>query len=280
VVGAYFEHQTASQAITSHIYKLNTSYDIAPDTKVYATVSRGFRRGGSNGVPTAGGFASLPLYGEYQPDFAQNYEVGLKGLALDHALTYSLSLFRIDFNKFQINGFTGSELPVILNGDEAISKGIEAEVTFHVTPRLTVYAGYTYTDAKVVKGSSFLDLAPFTTVLGGPIEIIESYTITAGDSLPGVSKQSAMASAEYRIPLQNDGAVLLRVDGNYRSAQHSTLDVTSVNFTEMPSNFTANARITYANGRNWSAGMFVTNLTDSIGYSGASGIQLQSFPNL
>jgi iron complex outermembrane recepter protein len=270
----------SSQAISSHIYKLNTSYDMAPDTKVYATVSRGFRRGGANAVPTAGGFASLPLYGEYQPDYAQNYEIGLKGLALDHALTYSLSLFRIDFQKFQVNGFTGSELPVILNGDQARSKGLEAEATFRLTPQLTMYAGYTYTDAKVVKGSIFYDLAPFTTVLGGPPQIIPSYTVAAGALLPGVSKQSALASADCRIPLQNDSAVILRVDGNYRSSQHSTLDVTSVNFVEIPSNFTADARITYENGRHWSASMFVTNLTDSIGYTGASGIQLRSFPNL
>jgi iron complex outermembrane recepter protein len=271
---------SSSDSVSSHIYKLNTSYDIAPDTKIYATVSRGFRRGGANAVPTSGGFASLPLYGEYQPDYAQNYEIGLKGLALEHALTYSLSLFRIDFQKFQVNGFTGSELPVILNGNQARSQGLEAETTFRVTPQLTVYAGYTYTDAKVAKGSAFDDLAPFSTVFGGTGEIIRSYTIAAGALLPGVSKHTALASADYRIPLHNNSAIVLRADGNYRSPQNSTLDVTSVYFAKIPSNFTADARVTYESGQQWSASMFVTNLTNSIGYTGTSGIQLQSFPNL
>ena len=41
-------------AISDHVIKLNSSFDLDATTKLYATYSEGFRRGGANALPTTG----------------------------------------------------------------------------------------------------------------------------------------------------------------------------------------------------------------------------------
>lgn len=262
---------SSSQSISNHIFKLNTSYNFNLDTKVYATVSRGFRRGGANSLPTAGGYASLPIYTAYQPDFADNYEIGLKGQVLDRTFTYSVSAFLIDLKKFQIDSFSPSLLPAVLNGEKARSQGIEGEFSWRATDQLTLSAGYSLTDSKVTKGSVFRDYAPFGIFTNN---IIDGTTIRKGARLPGVSKHSIIASADYSIPVGGDSTIILHGNMNYRSAQNNTIDASSPAFAVIPSTTSADLRVTYDSGKNWSAALFVNNVGNTIGYSGVSGLQL------
>jgi outer membrane receptor protein involved in Fe transport len=265
---------SSSESIASHIFKANTAYNFNKNTKVYATYSRGFRHGGANTLPTAGGFASLPLYTTYQPDFADNYEIGFKGLALHRKFSYSISAFLINLKKFQIDSFTPAELPVVLNGDEARSKGIEAEFSWQATRQLALSAGYTYTDSKVTKGSVFRDLAPGAAI-GNPANpvIIDGTTIAKGARLPGVSKHTLLASADYSIPIGHGSSVILHGNMNYRSSQNSAIDTNSPNFAVIPGTTSADLRITFDSGKSWSASVFVNNVGNAIGYSGVSGLE-------
>ena len=70
-----------SQNAHKHLFKLNSSYDISKDTKVYATFSEGFRRGGAAGLPPEGIYASVPQYFTYQPDFSKNYESASRAMS-------------------------------------------------------------------------------------------------------------------------------------------------------------------------------------------------------
>ncbi len=264
---------TSSQSVASHIFKINTAYNIDPDTKVYVTYSRGFRRGGANTLPTSGGFASLPTYTTFQPDFADNYEVGFKGLALNRTLTYSVSAFLIDLKKFQIDAFSPSLLAAVLNGETARSKGIEAEFAWRATDQLVLSAGYSLTDSKVAKGSVFPDYAPGTLLSGGPPAIVNGTTLTAGARLPGVSKHILIASADYSIPVPDGAAVILHGNMNYRSSQTSTIDPNSPAFAIIPGTTSADLRVTYDTGKSWSGALFVNNVGNAIGYSGVSGLQ-------
>jgi outer membrane receptor protein involved in Fe transport len=258
----------SSQSISSHIFKLNTSYNISSDSKVYATYSRGFRRGGANSLPTAGGFASLPIYTTFEPDFADNYELGLKGQALNRAFTYSVSAFLIDLKGFQLDAFSPALLPAVLNGDTARSQGFEAELDWRATDRLVLSAGYSYTDSKVTKGKIFRDLAPFSTT------VIDATTITKGARLPGVSKDAIIAAADYSIPVRDGAAVILHGNMNYRSSQNSTIDSKSPFFAVIPATTSGDVRVTYDSGKSWSAALFVNNVSNAIGYSGVGGLQL------
>jgi iron complex outermembrane recepter protein len=67
-------------------FKFNTSYDITDDALLYATVSQGFRRGGTNGFRNVGALTVSPEVQAYKPDSTINYEFGLKGQCLPDRL--------------------------------------------------------------------------------------------------------------------------------------------------------------------------------------------------
>ena len=86
------------------LFKGNLSWKFADRGLLYATVSQGYRRGGSNAVPTIGRYAEDPSWQQYKSDTLINYEVGVKG-ALG-GLTYNLDAFYIDWKDIQLNTAT------------------------------------------------------------------------------------------------------------------------------------------------------------------------------
>ena len=267
----------ATQSISSHIVKVNTSYDFKAGDKIYATYSEGFRRGGANGLPLNGPFASLPRYLTYQPDYAKNYEIGLKGLILDRRVRYAVDGFLIDLQNFQFNGVTPSILGATFNGNSARSVGAEAEVAIRAGDHLNVSLGYTYTDASVSKGVKLYDLKPYALFTPGSTLALSSSN-RSGSELPGVSRHTATAAIDYAIPLTGGGQVLLHADANYHSRQRGLLDSGSIDFWLIPSVFIADLRATYDPGKRWAFSIFVDNVTNAVCFSGGGGNSAQ--PNI
>lgn len=265
--------------VTDRVYKFNTSYDITPDTMVYLTYAEGFRRGGVNPLATTGPTASLPEIAAFEPDFANNYEIGAKGLAVDGRLMYSVAVYRIDLEDFQFNGLTPNYYGAAFNGAKARSEGVELEGTLRVTPSLTLSASYTYTDAKAIEETVIYDYRARTLTDSDPATIIEpnaNATVADGAVLPGVPKHSATAAIDYKIPLAGDSGLILHANANYRSEQNNLITKGTSFFNEIPGAFFADAKITYVGSQHWSVGLFVTNLTDETEYSGTMGVQSQN----
>jgi iron complex outermembrane receptor protein len=275
----------ASDTFKGHLKKFNTSYDFSPTTKIYATYSEGFRRGGANALPLVGSFASLPQYQIFQPDFAKNYEVGIKGSLLEQRLRYSAAVYRIDLTHFQFNAYAPSAYPATYNGSSARSKGVELELHAAATKDLTLSFGYTYTDAKTTAGVTKVDLVPYALVPAfggtGPTDTETIFKIPSGARLPGVPQNTATFGIDYTIPaavLPNENlTLLLHADGAYRSSANGALDVTSVYFWKVPSSFITNARATLGAGQHTSIDLFANNITGDTAYSG--GAYAQTIPN-
>jgi iron complex outermembrane receptor protein len=274
---------TIHTKVNDHVFKLNTAYDLSPQTKVYATYSEGFRRGGANSLPQTGAYASLPEYQTFRPDLAKNYEVGVKGTALEQKLRFSADVFLIDLSDFQFAFSTLSGIPATFNGGKARSKGAELEIQARATSRLNVSLGYTYTDAVVTQSTQLYDLG----FCGDPVCLLAS--LNAGARLPGVPKNTLTAAMDYLLPLGSAGSgawsVNFHADGAYRGESNSVIDSTSRSFWVIPSSTIVNASISLAAGASWNYDLFVNNVTDSPGYSGGRGtaqdpITLQPLPNL
>lgn len=133
-------------------FKFNTSYDITDNALIYATVSQGFRRGGTNGFrPVVSGRTVDPNVQNYKPDSTTNYEVGLKGYFADRRLYLQANFYQIDWKDvqtyysqeidfFPVNGTT--------NGPNARSQGFEGAVRFNLSDALSVNFATAYTSAK------------------------------------------------------------------------------------------------------------------------------------
>jgi iron complex outermembrane recepter protein len=273
---------TSSTLTTSKVIKkLNMSYDLSPTLKVYATYSEGFRRGGANALPLVGIYATLPAFQTFQPDFAKNYEIGIKGSLHDKSFQYSADVFRIDLVNFQFDGEDFSYFPATYNGKGARSQGAEFEFRASLTHNTEVSGGYNYTQSKVTQTFALYDYPVFATIpsLGGNGQTAALFNgpITAGTRLPGVPTNTFSLSVDHTIPLtmlaSGAGSLTFHVDGAYRSATNATL-LTSTPFNwTVPANFSGNARATLAPGGRMTYDLFVNNFTDCLCYSGGQNIQ-------
>ncbi len=170
--------------------KFAASYEITPETLVYASATEGYRDGGVNRpvpIPSCtGDLAQLGLTQappSYNSDKLWSYELGAKTRAFNSALTLSGALFDIRWNNIQ----TDIILPTCTfdikdNIGSAESKGVELELNDRITDHLRVSIGGNYTSAKIV--------AP-VTILG----------VQKGDHVPGVPEYTLSTSAEYTVPV-------------------------------------------------------------------------------
>ena len=279
---------TASQAndvVNNHLWKLNTSYDLSATTKLYATFSEGFRRGGAGGLPISGPYASEPAYQTFKPEFLKNYEVGIKGSLLDRRVRYFADVFLANISDFQLNELSLSGIPGAFNGRDARTEGVEFQVDAAPTDRLVLGLGYAFTKAYVRESFNILDYPPYALIpsLGGTGETLSLFygAIPAGAKLPGVPQESVTVSGDYTLP----GGVMGRadwtwkfhLDANYRSSEQANISPSSVFNWTIPSTFLANARATLTTSQQWSYDLFVNNITSDTAYSGSE--FAQTIPN-
>ena len=256
--------------VNDHILKGNVAYDLSDNLKAYATYAEGFRRGGANGIPTTGYYRSLPIYQDYKPDVATTYEIGLKGGTPDHRFQFSADLYLINLNDFQFTANTPSYSTGVFNGNQARSKGGEIEATARLSSRLTISASYTFTDAKVSKGSSLIDYPVYSVVTGdAPYTYL---TLSRGARLPGVPMHTVNGSVDYALPL-GDKTLNGRLDASYRSDAVGAIATTDPFFWKIAPIFVLNGNLTLESNKRWSVDVFVNNISNAHGFTGSVGDQ-------
>jgi outer membrane receptor protein involved in Fe transport len=141
-------------------FKLGIDHSLNDNQLLYATVSTGFKPGGSNPTDADNGGVSL-----YDPEEVEVFEVGMKNTLMDGRLQLNLSAY--------VNEITGLQLSKIVrrssineNADATI-KGVEAEFTFFLTNTIMLDGFYAYTDATI---DEFMSVDPLNP--GGATEIL------------------------------------------------------------------------------------------------------------
>jgi iron complex outermembrane receptor protein len=275
-----------SSTVSSHVKKINASYDFSPDLKVYATYSEGFRRGGVSGLPVTGPFASPPGLQTFKPDLAKNYEVGIKGMALDRRIRYFADIYLVDLDNFQFDTLNISGNPGGFNGKTARSQGFELESDAAISENLSMRIGYAFTRAYVKDSFNILDYLPYALVpsLGGTGQTASLFggPLPGGTSLPGVPRHSVTMALDYSRPsvrfVDRDWTPIIHVEAAYRSSEHSNIDPASIYEFTIPWTFVSNARFSLATSSGSSVFVYVNNITNDPQISG--GIYDQEFKNL
>ena len=220
---ASFRDTSDSQGTSSTskaLFKGNVSWKFAADSLLYATVSQGYRRGGSNGTPTTGFFAESPAWLTYKPDTDVNYEVGVKGAI--GSIVYNVDVFYVDWKNIQINTATTYwGFFAVQNGPKATTEGVEAQISGALGERFHYGLGYTYTDATLGADLYSAD---------GAYEINKK-----GAPLPGAPKHMLNVSADYSLPVNESSSATLHVDGFYQSETQDTIFSKDVSLNSAPS---------------------------------------------
>lgn len=232
-----------SQSDSDNLFKGNVSWRFTPNNQLYATVSEGYRRGGTNGTPTTGNFAEDPAWTTYQSDIVRNYELGVKGAV--GRMTYNANVFFVDWKNPQINSATTNwGFFAVQNADEASTRGIELELAGGIGDGFSYGLGYTYTDAQLESDAISADGV---------------YTIgNKGDQLPGASKHRINANTSYGFPVAS-GLLTFRGDIYYQSDMRNALSLSPRFDTDLDGFTILNASMTYSRN-DWDVTLWIKNI--------------------
>jgi iron complex outermembrane receptor protein len=237
------------------LWKLNTSYQIDNTNLIYATWSQGFRRGGVNALPAAEyqfspTYVTNPALRQISPDTADNYEIGAKG-TIAGRLQYSTALYDIQWHNIQEGvDLTPLVLPGALNIGDGFSRGLELELEALLTQHLSVHLDYTYDQTKFTSASPLFSLP---SISFAPPEV--------GGPLPGTPLNSLAVGLEYGHVNLAGGEWSYAINAHYQSAVLPALSETvpsTAGFTML------DTRLSFSRSH-WTASMFCTNLTNTLG---------------
>jgi len=162
--------------------KINLTYRIDGDRLVYATYSEGFRPGGVNRRGT---------FPPYKADFLKNYELGWKTSWAGNTVRFNGAVFVEDWKDSQFSFLGENSLTQIVNAGSARIKGIEADILWAASDRLTLSAGLSLLDAKLTE--NFCE----DLVDGQPVKDCAEPAAPNGTRLPVTPKFKGNLTARY-----------------------------------------------------------------------------------
>ena len=226
---------------------IGLNWFFADDAMLYGKYSRGFKSGGYNSD-----FATAGLdFFEYNDEYVDSYELGLKSTLADGRLQFNATLFTMQFQDFQVFQFLlnsqGQVALALTNAAEATSEGIEIETNWFPTDRLELTFNATWLNAEYDKFENPGDpsLPPFT-----------------GNKLSFAPEWKSYLSAQYTLPIGNAGDLRFFADYSYVDESFSDPSNDPSSF-RMDSYSLVNARISWiARSERWEIAAWGQNLGD------------------
>jgi iron complex outermembrane receptor protein len=191
--------------------KLTASYALNDQSKVYATISKGFKSGGVQ-------IAANDLLDEsYDPETIWNYEVGIKSDFWDGRARLNAAAFLMEWEDLQAS-FAVADIDDegtivftsgIQNAAVATNYGIEAELSLLPTDRLllNVSAGYLHGEFDEFT-NAFID--------GAIVDLSKQ-------PMPNAPQWTASADAQYTFPVGPTWEGFARLEWFYRDETYSDL---------------------------------------------------------
>lgn len=170
------------------------------DTMLYASYRQGFKGGGYDFQLDANQAAAEANI-EFDDESVDAYEVGLKTMLAGGALQLNVAAFYSEFDDLQVSTIDSASATFnVGNAAEAISQGVEADLTWAATDQLTFTAAGAYLNAE------------YDDFPGGPCNLAEPCPDDPNpgernlkdEDLPYSPEWSGTLSGEYVWPLSRD----------------------------------------------------------------------------
>ena len=188
-------------------FKFALQYNLDDDKMIYGLFSQGFRLGGSNALRASDtGFVPRT----YEPDYLDNYELGLKSQWADNTVQLNVQLFYMKWSGYQDSVFSIGQWWVrgTINAGGAETTGVEAELIWQVSDNFRI------------KGSLFRGKSEFKEDYVHPES--GALTIRKGMTMPGSPESKAWLSLVYDIPGVLGGDFWTYYDFSYQSETWNT----------------------------------------------------------
>lgn len=189
--------------------KLTLNYRFYEDIMGYATYSTGFRSGGFN-APGLG----LP---QFEDEFLQNFELGLKSELLDGRLLLNSAVFYSksdDYQFFFVDATTAAQF--IANLDEVDILGFDADFRFLASESFEIFGGIGLTDTEIKKISG--PTAAALAASGVDIGLVE------GSHAPKNTPFTLNLGAQFTTAVTETIDFRLRLDYEHRGKKYWQVD--------------------------------------------------------
>jgi outer membrane receptor protein involved in Fe transport len=193
--------------------KFTATYKFDDQRLVYATVSKGFRPGGTN------------TFGpQYQSDTLQNYEVGWKTSWLGNTLRVNGAIFQEDWKDFQFSYPGQYGIIETKNAGGARIRGIETSIDWAATSSLTFGGGFSLLNPILTvpyckypdQNGGIQTATCFNYASGTPVA--QPYGAPAGQQLPTTPKFKGNLTTRYNLPLVGEWQANVKGSLVYQSA--------------------------------------------------------------
>ena len=239
-------------------------YRISDDGLIYGSYTEGFKSGGfgsfslvdANGdrvtevfdATQAGGYRSRA----FQPETVESYELGYKGRVFNGSSDLSISAFLYDYTDLQISFYdTDSGANTVENVGKVDGTGIEASLNSAINDNWGLYLALSWLDTEATGIQQVCDGDTATSCEGSKLFWAPDWA--GADVLNG--------SFEYR-----GGAINTSLEASWESERGGGWGAYPE--TMIDSSIEMALRVSYESANNWSAGVYVENLTDEFTYDG------------
>jgi iron complex outermembrane receptor protein len=193
---------------------VSLSYFMRDGLMLYASFSQGFKSGGFNQVRTAVGAPA-----EFDDERSRNYEVGWKGSWLDRRLQVNGTVFFVDYDDFQAQGFDGANITV-RNAGSLESKGVELEVVYLPRAGITTGVAVGYNDAE------------YSDFEGGECTAAQVFAVTGGNPfIPPDCVQDLTGEALDNAPEWTVSS-FFQLEGNFSGTELGWMARAEYNYTD------------------------------------------------
>ena len=198
-------------------------YEIAPNTNVYASYSKGFRGGEWNlAIPSD----NPDLWFDVKQEDVNAFEVGLKSSG--NRLRFELAAFYYDYKNLQVSftqNVNGVALVILQNAPSAKIHGAEASFDYKVTDNFSIRAGATYLHARygdnfIFNGQGVNPNAAAFNLDSDPIKNLQNIGLEqdlSGLQMSRAPDFTAFAGFDYLIPA-GDGGIRIAANVKYTSS--------------------------------------------------------------
>lgn len=237
-------HLTDQKTFNEWLPKFGVNFQMTSETLIYTSVARAYKSGGWNAD-----FISTLENFQFDPEYATNYEMGLKTSFLDRRITVDTSAFLTKFDDFQVFQFvpTQSASGTILsltNAGKVTSQGVELDIGTKLTEYLRLDVNAAFTSAKFDEFKN-----------GGGVGVHYDHHY-----LPYAPQQSYFVGLDYARPMFRQFEIYAHMDYGYTDDYFSNPNNTPEN--SIPGRMRTNARLGVNLDSEWDISLWVKNLTD------------------
>lgn len=249
-------------------------YDFSDTVSTYFSYSEGFKGGGFNGQ--ARRQASL----EFEDEQVDAFEIGLKSILFDGAMTANFALYSSEYENFQTTQFV-NQVFIVGNAAAVDAQGLEFDVMWQATENLllglsgqisnTEYKDFT---TAACTSAQLMALSPFAPP---PNPSPRSLCVqdVSGQAVEQAPESAANLMINYNIPLAGSFDVQLGADINYSDDYFLTQDLDPLLVQDAYT--TVNLRVALNDkDERWQLALLGTNVTDEVFILTAAGVPAQN----